>query len=80
MQKYYTEVMQYTSNYNLISNCNSISFTNNGTATAFVNKYPLGPGATLTISGNYGEIDVTEYKINFPANAGLMTVIRKLYI
>lgn len=80
MQKYYTEVIQYTSNYNLISNCNSISFTNTGTVNAYVNKFELAPGATLAIAGNFGEIDVTEYKISFPNNAGQLSVIRKMYL
>lgn len=80
MQNYYTEILQYASNYNLISNCNAISFTNTGTVNLFVNKYLLIPGAVLSIAGNAGEIDKTEYKINFPANSGECTVIRKIYI
>jgi hypothetical protein len=80
MQKYYTEVLQYTTNYNLTSNCNGISFTNTGSSTLFVNKYKLTPGATLSINGNYGELDTTQYKINFPANSGECTIIRKMYI
>lgn len=80
MQRYYTEVLQYTSNYNLQSHCNAISFTNTGTTTAYINKYTLTVGATLTIAGNYGEIDTTEYKLNFPANTGEITVIRKMYL
>lgn len=80
MQRYYTEVLQYTSNYNLQSHCNAISFTNTGTTIAYINKYALAIGATLNISGNFGEIDTTEYKLNFPANTGEITVIRKIYI
>ena len=80
MQRYYTEVLQYTSNYNLQSHCNGISFTNTGATTAYINKYALAPGQNLAINGNYGEVDTTEYKLNFPANSGEVTVIRKIYI
>jgi len=80
MQRYITEVLQYTSNYNITSNCNAISFTNTGNTDLFVNKYFLTPNQTLAINGNAGEIDVTQYKINFPANAGECTVIRKIYM
>ena len=80
MQRYITEVLQYSQNINLQSHCNGISFTNTGVTNLYVNKYLLTPSQTLSISGNVGEVDVTEYKINFPANTGECTVIRKTYI
>lgn len=80
MQRYITEVIQYNVNTNLQSKCNAISFTNTGTTNLYVNKYLLTVGQTLSIDGNAGELDVTEYKINFPANTGECSVIRKTYL
>ena len=80
IQKYRTEVIQYATNNNLYANCNGISFVNTGTVDVLVNKYTITPGTSLTINGNAGEMDVTQYIINFPNGNGNLTVIRKFYV
>jgi hypothetical protein len=80
IQKYRTEVIQYATNNNLYSNCNGISFVNTGTVDVLVNKYTITPGTSLTINGNAGEMDVTQYIMYFPNGNGNLTVIRKFYV
>jgi hypothetical protein len=81
MQKYRTEIQQYTSDYTLFSNCNSLAFINTGAAPVTIDKFVLAVGAALSIDGNENEINDTTYRISFAgATNGVLTVIRKYYI
>jgi len=76
--KYKIEVMQYNTTRKVASACNAITFYNAGTVTVKVQTIPLVAGATLSIQGNAGEIDITEYNLDFgTATNGVLTVIRK---
>jgi len=82
-QKYYVETKVFYTTANIGSECNEITFINNGTTNLNVADVPLGPNQSLRISGNRGEIDTTQYTLTFatPVNTGnQLIVIRKLYI
>jgi hypothetical protein len=82
-QKYYVETKVFYTTANIGSDCNEITFINNGTTNLNVADVPLGPNQSLRISGNRGEIDTTQYTLTFatPVNTGnQLIVIRKLYI
>lgn len=78
MQNYKTEIVQYTADDTIQSNCNAIAFINNGTIPVTIDKFSLAPGASLSIDGNAQEKNTTVYRITFGGLAtGLLTVIRK---
>jgi hypothetical protein len=79
MKQYIVDVIQYATNNTLTSNCNAITFINTGTTNCFISKFLLAPNASLSISGNENEIDVTTYPISFTGGTGILTVIRKFY-
>lgn len=83
LQKYYVEVKIFYTTANIGSECNEITFINNGTTPLVVANVPLQPNQSLRISGNRNEIDTTQYQIAFatPVNVGnQLIVIRKMYI
>ena len=59
----------------------SLSFTNVGRQTAFVNNIPLNQGGFLTVLLNEGETDITDYNVRFattlPSNNNLVLVVFK---
>lgn len=76
--RYKVDVVQYTKNERIFSNCNAITFINTGPVTVLVNNIPLVTNANLVIAGNAGEMDITEYRIDFNlATTGILTVLRK---
>jgi hypothetical protein len=82
-QKYYVETKVFYTTANIGSECNEITFINNGTTALVIADVPLQPNQSLRISGNRGEIDTTQYQLAFatPINTGnQLIVIRKLYI
>lgn len=82
-QKYYVETKVFYTTANIGSDCNEITFINNGTTALVIADVPLQPNQSLRISGNRGEIDTTQYQLAFatPINTGnQLIVIRKLYI
>ena len=80
MQKYKTEFLQYTSDFTIQSNCNSIAFINLGSIPVTIDKLILAPGASLSIDGNENEQNTTDYRITFGGlSNGVLTVIRKYY-
>jgi len=82
-QKYYVETKVFYTTANIGSDCNEITFINNGTTALVIAEVPLQPNQSLRISGNRGEIDTTQYQLAFatPINTGnQLIVIRKLYI
>lgn len=53
------------------SNCIAIAFTRpTGSNPVSVNGYPLEAGQTLRIEQNVGDIDRTQYAVQFSAGAG----------
>lgn len=76
-RKYTSEFFQYTETIRIPSNCNVITFVNNGSVDATINNFPLPAGTTFSIAGNQDEIDVTEYTISFGDAIGSVWVIKK---
>lgn len=80
-RKFRIELYQYQQNYSIASNCNNITFINNGASTIQINNFNLIAGATLQIGGNADELDTTIYQLNFTgATNGNVTVIKKIFI
>lgn len=81
-RKFRTETQQYSENINDVdSNCADIIFFNGALLPVFVDGFPIAPGATLEISGNENEINVSKYKLSFGAgNTGIVYVTRKKYV
>jgi hypothetical protein len=81
MQNFKTEIVQYSSDSTIQSNCNSIAFINNGPVTATIDKFNLAAGAALSIDGNENEQNTTTYRVTFGgATNGVLTVIRKFFV
>ena len=79
-RKFKIEINQYQQNFNLISNCNNITFINVGTIDVQINQFILVAGASLQIGGNENEIDTTVYNASFSgATNGNLIVIRKIF-
>ena len=79
-RQYRIEIQQYQQNYNVTSQCNNITFINNGASTIQINNFNLVAGASLSIGGNENEIDTTVYQLNFQgATNGNVSVIKKIF-
>ena len=83
---YEINAQQYPVNgtqYEVSSNCNSISFFNSGNATATINNVPVLAGTTFNVTGNIGEVCTTVFLITYPPGTAMadkqITVIRKTY-
>jgi len=72
MSKTVTTTSSYGKAASIDSYCISIAFFRpTGTNPVFVNGVPIEDGATLTISQNKGDFDVTKYQITFGAGNGI---------
>ncbi len=79
-RKFRIELYQYQQNTSLQSNCNNITFINNGATTIQINNFNIVAGGQLQIGGNENEIDTTTYQINFQgATNGNVAVIKKIF-
>lgn len=79
-RKFRIELYQYQQNTSLQSNCNNITFINNGATTIQINNFNIVAGGQLQIGGNADEIDTTTYQINFQgATNGNVAVIKKIF-
>ena len=81
-QKFYIETKVFYTSTNIESDCNDITFINQGTTNFTIMDVLILPNQSLRISGNYGEIDTTQYTLTFDtliSTGNLCTVIRKLY-
>lgn len=76
-RKYKSEFFQYTQTIRIPSNCNVITFVNDGGINVTINNFPLPAGTTFSIAGNQDEMDITEYDINFDTQIGSVWVIKK---
>jgi hypothetical protein len=80
-RKFRIELYQYQQNYSIGSNCNNITFINNGASTIQINNFNLVAGASLQIGGNADELDTTVYQLNFQgATNGNVSVIKKIFL
>ena len=81
-QKYYIETKVFYTSQNIESNCNDITFINQGTTNFTIMDVLILPNQSLRITGNAGEIDTTQYTLTFDtlvSTGNLCTVIRKLF-
>jgi len=79
-RKYKVEFIEYTNqNVQVISNCNAITFINNGTTQAIKinNILEIPVGGSIAIEGNENEIDVTTYNLVVLESC---IVLRKLFL
>lgn len=81
-QKFYIETKFYYTSQQVSSECNDITFWNQGTTNVEVEGNLLYPNQSLRIQGNIGEIDTTTYNIVFAtliSTGNKLAVLRKLY-
>jgi hypothetical protein len=79
-QKYYNDFVQYSKSQTIVANCSDIGFVNIGTPTVTINGFPLLTNQGFSIPGREGEIDVSQYIIQFSgAGQNQLFVIRKCY-
>jgi len=79
-RKYRIEIQQYQQNYNVVSQCNNITFINTGSINVQINQFTLVPNASLAIGGNENEIDTTIYNVSFQgATNGNLIIIKKIF-
>lgn len=79
---YLVDVQNYVDSQRIESNCNGILFYNTGTVTVTVQGFPILPGSSWGVDGNWGEFDTTYYTVAFPPNStGVQSVhvVRKTY-
>lgn len=82
-QKFYIETKVYYTNQKISSECNDITFWNQGTTNVEIDGNLLYPNQSLRIAGNIGELDTTQYNIVFATlidTGNKLAVLRKLYI
>lgn len=82
-QKYYIETKFFYTSQKISSDCNDITFWNQGTTNVEIDGNLLYPNQSLRIQGNVGEIDTTQYNVVFSSlvsTGNKLAVLRKLYI
>lgn len=83
MKKYTLVFQQYGAAQQIdLGGCNSVSFFNTGTATAYIEGCPITPGANFRIDGNECEVTYDVVQLTFDLTAGLtqsLTVIKKSF-
>jgi hypothetical protein len=83
MQQYKNDILTYTSNNSVRSDCADITFYNSGQDTIIINSaVVIFANGTFTLNANANEIDRTIYNFKFEglSNNKQLTVIRKIYI
>ena len=64
----------------VISDCNSLTVVNIGTATAIINGLEIGPASQYYAPGNENEFNSTRYRLSFSGvGSNQVLVIRKIY-
>lgn len=64
----------------IISDCNSLTIINTGTATANLNGLSIAPNIQYYAPGNETEFNTTRYRLSFTtAGTNEVLVIRKIY-
>lgn len=78
--KYSVSFITYSQANQISSNCNSITFYNQGTATAYIEGVPIISGASLAIDGNECEFTDDIFNLTFDTTGTtILTVIKKTY-
>lgn len=82
MQNYRLEIEQIGQNKQLYSDCNSISFYNQGTNDVTIEQIiVISPGQSFTVEGNESELCTQRFFVSFSgAGTSNCVIIRKLYI
>lgn len=84
LQKYKIDILTYTTDGQVKSDCADITFYNNGGTNIILNNSILiSPGNSLTLSANFNEIDITIYQYYFipnPPRTNKLVVFRKIYV
>jgi len=83
MQQYKNDILTYTDNNSVRSDCADITFYNSGQDNVIINSaVVIFPNGSFTLNANAGEIDRTVYNFKFlnVANLKQLTVIRKIYV
>jgi len=84
MHKYDISFVSYNAPFIIASNCNSITFLNIGTATAYIEGVPIISGSSITIDGNECEYSETYYSLTFDTTIAGTTqnfvAIKKTYV
>jgi len=75
--KYKIDIQQYANNQLIQSNCNAITFINNGSTPVLINNVPLAVNANLSIQGNADELDATEYNIKVGTSTTANVIVIK---
>jgi len=83
-QKYTIAIYTYQQGTNIISNCSDITFINVGTTNCVINnQFLLTAGQSLSITAQFNEIDVTQYRVDFPSTTpqnNKLQVIKKIFV
>lgn len=80
MINYYEKFEIVNSPQEIISDCNSLTIVNTGTATAILNGLEIVPAAQYYAPGNETEFNTTRYRLSFSgAGTEQVLVIRKIY-
>jgi hypothetical protein len=83
MQEYSNDILTYTANNSVRSDCADITFYNSGYDNVIINSaIVIFPNGSFTLNANAGEIDRTIYNFKFEGanNLQQLTVIRKTYV
>ena len=85
-QEYKIDVLNFSSNGSVKSDCADITFYNQGTSNITLNNsVVIFPGSSLSLTANYNELDKTQYFFNFNYTGSgtridTLIVLRKIYI
>jgi hypothetical protein len=80
MIRFYEYFQIYNQPQEIVSNCNSITVINIGTATAILDGLSLVPNAQYISQGNQNEFNESRYRVSFSGvGTEVLLVIRKIY-
>jgi hypothetical protein len=80
MINYYEKFEIVNTPQEIISDCNSLTIINTGTATANLNGLSIAPNIQYYAPGNETEFNTTRYRLSFTtAGTNEVLVIRKIY-
>jgi hypothetical protein len=81
IQKYIPFFITYDTPQRVPSNCNSITFINNGTTVVNIENVPIQPSQSLSIEGNYNEFTDYNFNMSFSGTGqNNLVVVKKVYI
>lgn len=84
LQKYKIDILNYTTDGSVKSDCADITFLNQGSTNIVINNsIIITPGNSLNLSANFNEIDITIYQFYFIPNLNRpnkLIVFRKIYV